>query len=145
MKPTIKTTWAEIEREINRVGIDFISVESLGKYGFTDQIVNDMIRFDIFPQAYLVTGATYVLREEIFGAVVRKLLENSLAIYQNVQDMDEARAKIKASMEDVVMDEEAVAKLASGEWTMNQVRERSQTILTDRIAADHTSETEVTA
>lgn len=142
MKPTIKTTWAEIEREINRVGIDFISVESLGKYGFTDQIVNDMIRFDIFPQAYLVTGATYVLREEIFGVVVRKLLENSLAIYQNVQDLDEARAKVKTSMEDVVMDEEAMAKLASGEWTMDQVRERSAAILAERAAAN---ETEVTA
>lgn len=142
MKPTIKTTWSEIEREIGRVGIDFISVESLGKYGFTDQIINDMIRFEIFPQVYLVTGAVYVLREEIFGAVVRKLLENSMAIYQNVQDLDEARAKIKGAMEDVVMDEEAVAKLASGEWTMDQVRERSAAILAERAA---TNETEVTA
>lgn len=142
MKPTIKTTWSEIEREIGRVGIDFISVESLGKYGFTDQIIDDMIRFEIFPQAYLVTGAVYVLREEIFGSVVRKLLENSMAIYQNVQDLDEARAKIKDAMEDVVMDEEAVAKLASGEWTMDQVRERSATLLAERAA---TNETEATA
>lgn len=141
MKPTIKTTWSEIERKIGRVGIDFISVESLGKYGFTDQIINDMIRFEIFPQAYLVTGAVYVLREEIFGSVVRKLLENSMAIYQNVQDLDEARAKVKEAMEDVVMDEEAVAKLASGEWTMDQVRERSAVILAEHAA---TNETEVT-
>lgn len=142
MKPTIKTTWAEIEREIGRVGIDFISVESLGKYGFTDQIINDMIKFEIFPQAYLVTGAVYVMREEIFGAVVRKLLENSMAIYQNVQDLDEARAKIKDAMEDVVMDEEAAAKLASGEWTMDQVRERSAAILAERATM---KESEVTA
>lgn len=136
MKPTIKTTWSEIKRHMGRLGIDFISVEHLGKYGFTDQIINDMIRFEIFPQAYLVTGAVYVLREDIFGSVVRKLLENSMAVYKHVQDLDEARAKIKDAMEDVVMDEEAVAKLASGEWTMDQVRERSAGILAERAATN---------
>lgn len=142
MKPTIKTTWPEIKRHMGRLGIDFISVEHLGKYGFTDQIINDMIRFEIFPQAYLVTGAVYVLREDIFGSVVRKLLENSMAVYKHVQDLDEARAKIKEAMEDVVMDEEAVAKLASGEWTMDKVRERSAGILAERAA---TNEAEVAA
>lgn len=142
MKPTIKTTWPEIKHHMGRLGIDFISVEHLGKYGFTDQIINDMVTFDIFPQLYKVCGAIYVLREDIFGSVVRKLLENSMAVYKHVQDLDEARAKIKEVMEDVIMDEEAVAKLASGEWTMDQVRERSQALLAERAA---TNEAEVTA
>ena len=135
-KPNISTTWGEIKKRLGREGIEFIQVRDLGKYGFTDAIVTDMVKFDIFPQAYVVCGAYYVLRDEIFGQVVRKLLENSMAIYQAVQDKDQVLEAVKAAMEDVVMDEEAIAKLASGEWTMDQVRERSKAILADRAAAD---------
>lgn len=136
MKPNIVTSWKEIKKRLGREGIEFIQVGDLGKYGFDDQIVTAMVKFDIFPQAYIVCGGCYVLRDEIFGMVVNKLLRNSMDIYQAVEDKDNAIAAVRAAMEDVVMDEEAIAKLASGEWTMDQVRERSAVILAERAAAE---------
>lgn len=134
MKPNIVTTWKEIKRRLGREGIEFIQVRDLGKYGFDDDIVVAMGKHDIFPQVYVVSGGYYVLREEIFGVVVYKLLKNSMDIYQAVEDKDTAVAAVRAAMEDVVMDEEAIAKLASGEWTMDQVRERSAGIIAERKA-----------
>jgi hypothetical protein len=134
MKPNIVTTWKEIKRRTGRDGIEFIQVRDLGKYGFYDDIVIAMGKYDIFPQVYVVSGGYYVMREEIFGVVVRNLLKNAMNIYQAVENKDASVAAVRAAMEDVVMDEEAVAKLASGEWTMDQVRERSAGIIAERKA-----------
>ena len=138
MKPTISTTWSEIRKHTGREGVDFIAIPMLGKYGYTTEIVADMQRFDIFPQTYLVCGQYYVLRDEIFGEVTRKLLENSMTLYQGVQDAEATKQRVREAMEDVVLDQEATEKLASGEWTMDQVRERSQRILAERRAAEQT-------
>lgn len=129
MKPTIKTTWAEIRKNTGREGVDHIAITHLGKYGFTEQIINDMLKFDIFPQAYLVAGEVYVVRDEIFGHVVRRLLENSMTTYQAVADMEENAKKVQEAMEQVVLDDEALEKLASGEWDMDFVRERSKGLI----------------
>ena len=134
MKPNIVTTWKEIKRRTGRDGIEFIQVRDLGKYGFDDDIVIAMGRHDIFPQVYVVAGGYYVMREEIFGMVVNKLLKNAMDIYQAVEDKDTSVAAVRAAMEEVVLDEEATTKLASGEWTMGQVRERSAGIIVERKA-----------
>jgi hypothetical protein len=134
MKPTIKTTWAEIKAKTNREGVEFIAVAALGKYGFTTEIVQDMHEFGILPQTFLVCGETYVLREQLFQEVVRKLLENSMFLYRSVEEGEEHKRKVAAAMEDVVLDEEAVTKLASGEWTMDYVRERSAKLIQEREA-----------
>ena len=131
-KPAIKTTWGTLAHKTGNAGVDYIAVRHLGKYGFDDAIIRDMIKFDIFPQVYLVTGETYVLRADIFGKVVRKLLSNSMIIYQGVADADEMREKIKAATEDLLLDDDTVAKLTSGEWTLDQAREHSKTVLAQR-------------
>lgn len=136
MVPNIVTSWREIRKRLGREGIEFIQVGDLGKYGFDDKIVTDMVKFDIFPQVYIVCGGAYVIRDEVFGAVVNKLLRNSMEIYQAVQDKDTAIAAVRAAMEEVVMDQEAIDKLASGEWTMDQVRARSAGILANRAASE---------
>lgn len=140
MKATIKTTWAEIKAKTGRDGVEFIAVTALGKYGFTAQIVLDMIKYEIFPQAFQVCGEVYVIREHIFGQVVRKLLENSMVLYTSVAEADEITEKVQAAMEDVVLDEEAVAKLDSGEWTMDYVRERSAKLLAEKTETSTTEE-----
>lgn len=132
MKPTIKTTWAEIKAQINREGVEFIAISALGKYGFTTEIVSDMHEFGILPQTYLVCGETYVLREQLFDGVVRKLLENSMFLYRSVEEGEARKRKIAEAMEEIVLDPEAVAKLASGEWTMDYVRERSAKLIQER-------------
>lgn len=139
MKPTIKATWAEIRKMTGREGVEFIAIPALGKYGYTTEIVADMQRFDIFPQSFLVAGEYYVLRDQIFGEVTRKLLENSMVLYDAAQKAEDVKRLVHETLQDVVLDEESTAKLASGEWTMDQAREHSK-----RIQAEKATETQET-
>ncbi len=98
---TIKASW----KELHDHGIqpeNLICVEDLGKVGFNSEIINGMLKYEIFPQAFLVVGAAYVLKDEIFK-VVETLLGNALKLYESVE---ESEKKVKEAAQ--LIEENAV-------------------------------------
>jgi len=75
---------------------DFIEVNSLTDYGFTSEIVNDMVHYEIFPQLYKIGNKISVLKKEIFG-VVETLLKRSMTLYKAVEAKDKLAEEIGKS------------------------------------------------
>lgn len=74
----------------NKLGtIHFIEVNELGRFGFTNEIINEMVKYEIFPQLYRVKNKIQVIKNEIFG-VVEVLLRRSMQLYQAVDARDQA-------------------------------------------------------
>lgn len=111
----------------NKLGtIHFIEVNELGRYGFTNEIINEMVKYEIFPQLYRVKNKIQVLKNEIFG-VVEVLLRRSMQLYQAVDARDQAaeiiakeamsiaelNAKIEEAKEHGATDTESVAQYIS--------------------------------
>lgn len=79
----------------------FIEISALGYYGFNNDLINDMVHFEIFPQVYKIKSKLYVEKISIFG-VVEKLLEREMVWYKAVEANEEA-AKAKAELEAIAM------------------------------------------
>lgn len=79
----------------------FIEISSLGYYGFNNDLINDMVHFEIFPQVYKIKNKMYVEKISIFG-VVEKLLEREMVWYKAVEANEEA-AKAKKELEAIAM------------------------------------------
>jgi hypothetical protein len=115
---TIKASW----KELNDHGIqpeNLIRVEDLGKVGFNSEIINGMLKYEIFPQAFLVVGVAYVLREDLFK-VVETLLGNALKLYESVEE-SEKKAKEAAQLikeNAVPITEEDFQRVEAGEISM---------------------------
>ena len=106
MAQNIKTTWKELSEHFIEPK-HLIPVEDLGRYGFTSEIINGMIRYDIFPRTFFVVGVVYVLRAEIFQ-VVETLLGNSLKLYESVEQTEAKAAEATKLIEE---DPEILGKL----------------------------------
>jgi len=115
MKSTIKASWAEAKSK-GITPADVIQIRELSHYGFDVGIINSMVEFDIFPQAFLIVGETYVLRAEIFGAVNR-LLKNSMLIYRDVEKAEKTATEFAEMLdrEKVKLDPEDIERMRSGE------------------------------
>ena len=79
----------------------FIEIGALGYVGFNNELINDMVHFEIFPQVYKIKNKFYVLKTDIFG-VVEKLLERELVWYKAVEANENA-AKAKAELESIAL------------------------------------------
>lgn len=91
----IQLTKAQLETN-NLTPKDFIEVNSLTDFGFTSEIVNDMVHYEIFPQLYKIGNKISVLRKEIFG-VVETLLKRSMTLYKAVEAKDKLANEIGKS------------------------------------------------
>jgi len=100
MPATIKCSWKGLKDATGLDGVECIAVAHLGKYGFSDDIINQMVKFDIFPQTYLICGMVYVARDAIFLGVVRSLLDNAMTLYQGVADLDANAEKVSKYIEE---------------------------------------------
>jgi DNA-directed RNA polymerase beta' subunit len=89
MKPAIKIDAQDIKAH-GYTYADFVPVEALGGYGFDEEIVNKMLRYEIFPQVFVLAGQPQVLRASIFE-VVNGLLLNSMRLYELVDETDKAK------------------------------------------------------
>ena len=87
MKPTIKITTQEARQRGIDLGRDTVGVENLNLYGFDSELINSMVKFEIFPQTYLHSGRVLVLRRELCE-VVNKLLHGSMKLYEAVEESD---------------------------------------------------------
>ena len=78
------------ELTANKLGpVHFIEVNELSRYGYTNEIINEMVKYEIFPQLFKVKNKIQVLRSEIFG-VTEVLLRRSMQLYQAVDARDQA-------------------------------------------------------
>ncbi len=75
---------------------DFIEVNSLTDFGFTSEIVNDMVHYEIFPQLFKIGNKITVLKTDIFG-VVETLLKRSMTLYKAVEAKDKLADEIGKS------------------------------------------------
>jgi DNA-directed RNA polymerase beta' subunit len=89
MKPAIKIDAQDIKTH-GYTYSDFITIEALGGYGFDEEIVNKMLRYEIFPQTFVLADQPQVLRASIFK-VVNGLLLNSMRLYELVDETDKAK------------------------------------------------------
>lgn len=79
----------------------FIEITALGYYGFNNELINDMVHFEIFPQVYKIKSKLYVEKISIFG-VVEKLLEREMVWYKAVEANEEAE-KAKKELESIAL------------------------------------------
>lgn len=79
----------------------FIEISALGYYGFNNDLINDMVHFEIFPQVYKIKSKLYVEKISIFG-VVEKLLEREMVWYKAVEANENA-IKAKAELDAIAM------------------------------------------
>jgi hypothetical protein len=115
---TIKASW----KELNDHGIqpeNLIRVEDLSKVGFNSEIINGMLKYEIFPQAFLVVGVIYVLREDLFK-VVETLLGNALKLYESVEESEKKVKEAAQLIEEnaVPITEADFQRVESGEISM---------------------------
>ena len=72
----------------------FISLNDLGHYGFTGDIVSGLMEFAVFPQVYKYRNKLLVLRKDVFG-LVEVLLNRSVLLYRAVDEKDRAEQYIR--------------------------------------------------
>ena len=110
---TIKATW----KDLHNHGIQpehLIRVADLGNFGFSNEIINGMVKFDIFPRTYF-----YVLRCDIFQ-LVETLLGNALKLYESVEESEKKVAEAARLIEEnaVPITEEDFQRVEAGEVSM---------------------------
>lgn len=122
-RPTIKTSFAELKKH----GIeDACLLENL--QGYDSDIINLMIKHDIFPQTFYILGQIYVSRAHI-NLVTNRLLRTQMHMYETMENLEDAKAKAIKYLEDnkIKLDENDVIDIASGRKTLSQiVDERTQ-------------------
>jgi Na+-transporting NADH:ubiquinone oxidoreductase subunit NqrA len=70
-----------------------IEIRELGFYGFDNDIINDMVKYEIFPQVYKVKNKLYVQRSVIFG-IVETFLKNAMTLYKAVEETEKVKAEL---------------------------------------------------
>lgn len=111
-----------------------ILISDLGYYGFTNEIINSMVEFEIFPQVYKIKSKFYVEKQVIFG-IVETFLKNAMTLYKAVDETEKVKKELEARAVPVellteVMDEAKEAGIDDVE----QVQELLDAKLADKVA-----------
>lgn len=128
-RPTIQATFTELKKH----GIKSVRmVSELGKYGMDVEIINLMVKYDIFPQTYLIRKDVYVSESDVVVLVNRLLLTN-MRLYKIRENLDEAKAEAFKYIEDnkIKITDEDLAAIEGGYKTLAQVVEARQAEQTD--------------
>jgi hypothetical protein len=128
MEMTTKTAEAEIPLEVTGDEIleavpgGLVAIEQLGMYGFDQEIMDGMVKYEIFPAVYTINGADYVSGAEVF-TVVRQLLRNSIRLYETVDESEKRTREAKELLESnsVKLKESDFRRLESGEITLTEL------------------------
>lgn len=142
---TIKTTWAELAEHTPRVQADFVRLTELDAYGFDGEIVTLMIKHDVFPQTFVISGTleasedndVYVLRDQV-QEVVRDMLRNSMRIYEDVAELDKRKDALLEHADAIKLDSDMLAKIESGEWTIDDAKQHTKTKISEILADKET-------
>lgn len=116
------------ERGINMGRLILIS--DLGYYGFSNEIINSMVEYEIFPQVYKVKSKFYVEKRVIFG-IVETFLKNAITLYKAVDESEKAKAAlaeqaVPLDMLTEVMDEAKAAGIEDVEQVQAMLDEKKQ-------------------
>jgi hypothetical protein len=68
----------------------FIRTSDLMKYGFTDEVVESLLRFEIFPNRYVIQGDVYIHRQDLHE-LLSKFIMNNIKLYETVE-LEKAKA-----------------------------------------------------
>lgn len=60
-----------------------VRLEELGKYGFDDDIINGLVKYEIMPQVYKINTSFYVLRADVLR-IIHTFVKDALVLYQAV-------------------------------------------------------------
>ena len=110
------------EQILESVPGGLITIEQLGMYGFDQEIMDGMIRYEIFPPVFMVNGTDYVSGAEVF-TVVRQLLRNSIRLYEAVEESEKRSAEAKDLLETgaVKLKESDFCRMEAGEITLTDL------------------------
>lgn len=121
-------------KDMNRLKIslgDLIRIDNLGFVGFDNEIVEAMIKYEIFPDLIEYRHDMYILKNEIFG-VVNKLLKSSMKLYEAVEAVDEHVEKVAKELSEAVpLTAEEMAPVMAGEMTLSDLIKNKQDSLSD--------------
>lgn len=118
-------------KDLNRLNMSLgslIRLDNLGYVGFDNEIVEGMLKYDIFPDLIEYRHDIYVRKDDIF-AVVRQLLKNSLRLYEAVESVDNHVEKMATELASAVpLSAEDLAKVQAGEMTMSDLIRSKQSV-----------------
>ena len=111
-----------VEAILEAVPGGLIAIEQLGMYGFDQEIMDGMIRYEIFPSVFTINGTDYVSGAEVFQ-VVRQLLRNSIRLYEAVDETEKRTAEAKELLESgaVKLKESDFQRMEAGEITLTEL------------------------
>lgn len=114
------------ELKVNR--FHFISVEDLGFYGFTNQIIGLMQKFDIFPQLYSIDNKICVIKTQVF-TVVERILLMTMSLYQDRENYEKAQEQLQEILkaEAVQLDPETLQPVENAKTLGQVLEEETQT------------------
>lgn len=78
-----KTTFAELAAH-NIPKSDLVAVNDLNRYGLTEHIIMDMVKYDVWPKTYYVVGRAWVRKQAILHWI-NTCMHNCLALYKDVE------------------------------------------------------------
>jgi hypothetical protein len=112
---TIVATRTDLKK-MNLKQSDLIPVSALGAFGFDDDIIKSLAKYEILPQVLKVQHVYYMIREEVFG-LVNRFIKNELAIYKAVEDKENLLAESAKFIEEnkVKLTKEDLEKIEAGE------------------------------
>lgn len=125
---TIKTTWRELRNNAKLLPKDVVAVQHLNRYGFDDEIINGLIKYDLFPQSFHILGVTYVRISAVLQ-IIHGLVRNSLRIYADVAAADEAETRARELIEQasVRITPEDIEQMRAGTLTLEELAARTNT------------------
>lgn len=121
-RPAIQTSMSELKKH----GItDVVMITELWRFGLDTEITNLMVKYDIFPQVFLIRKDFYVATSHI-RKVVHDLLLTNMRLYQARETMEEGKANAIKYIEDnkIRITPEDVTALENGAVTLVEVVEK---------------------
>ena len=123
--PTIKISFEKAKTR-GLPPSEFVMVKNLGQYGFDADIIDKMIKYDIFPQTYLIVGNVYVVKASIAG-ILNRMVKNTMTMYDEVAANEAKVAELQAQVdaetpvEPVPLTASDIEAIHAGETTLQDV------------------------
>ncbi len=80
-----------------------INIKNLGEYGFSDEVIEGLIKYDILPPIETRTRKNgdkdYFMFKSDVLMLINKFMVNSLKVYELVNDAEEKIKSVKATIE----------------------------------------------
>jgi hypothetical protein len=100
--PVVLDTATATQEELEVLYQQFFPIADLGKVGFDSEIIDAMVKYEIFPQVFFFSEdpdkVPHVRAADIFGTVVNRLLHNEMELYRAVNTSHDTADKLRAEI-----------------------------------------------